>query len=187
MSIFFKLTHDCFTILCYFLLYDNFNQLYPSLPAPSHPLRHWRALSWAPVLYSESSLASVSHTVVVYIYISVALLIFPPACLPPCSTCPFSLCKDHYFNVLNAHRHCCLFGGFCLHHWIIYSAVSDIAVLVVTASWAFLVLIVHVPWVPGRAISKMDCCDLCFLVFMPLVILLHLSVGVYGPLGNTMW
>lgn len=65
--IYFALEYNCFTILCYFLLYNEVNRLYvypllldlpiPLLPSPHPKPGHRRALSWAPVLSSRLPLA----------------------------------------------------------------------------------------------------------------------------------
>ena len=58
-KIYFKLEDNCFTMLCWFLLFDKVNQLYlytwpPSLEPPSHPWRPSRSTRLSSLCYAAA-------------------------------------------------------------------------------------------------------------------------------------
>ena len=94
MLTFFILEYDCFTILCWFLLYNEVNQLFvyihpslldrsPSIPIPPIQVitEHRAELL---VLYGSFPLLSVLH-MVVYICQSSSPDLYPPPLPPPCA------------------------------------------------------------------------------------------------------
>ena len=95
LQLFFQLGYSCFTMLCWFLLYNEVNQPYihvyslpldspPSVPSPCHPLGHHRASSWAPCAIQQIPTSALFYTQQC-VYVSVNLLIrctpFPALCV----------------------------------------------------------------------------------------------------------
>ena len=80
--IYFYLEDNCFTVLCYFLLYNSVNQgqvyiyslpLEPpshSPPSPRPPLGHHRAQSWAPCALQQLPTSYLFHTLFFNVYFS---------------------------------------------------------------------------------------------------------------------
>ena len=89
-SFFLKLEDNCFTMLCWFLLYNNVNQLYvyicplplnPPSPQPPNPSKSSQSTAELPVTRQLPTSFSFTHGSV---RVSASLLIRPILCFPLC-------------------------------------------------------------------------------------------------------